>query len=545
VLSLALLTAAVAVVVGASPGSPATAVAGPLPASAHVAGPSASESPRPVPTVTPSVLAQWGSKGSGLGQFDNPVSIAVGPQDVVYVKDAHTHRVQKFTAAGTFVTAFGKPRTNAYGDGELGGLCHLAVGRDGEVYVLDTASGCVQVFSSDGVFVRRWGSNGKADDQFGAAYGIAVDTQGRVYVGDRDKDRVCVFGPSGSLVDQWKDIGTGADQFKDFTGIAIAKGGPQDGVYLLEGCEVKLYTPAGDLVRRWGSLGPEPGQLAGPYAIAVDRPGFVYVSDNNNSRFQVFTRNGDVVALWRFNEPGYIYGLAVGSDASVYAVDYFQNWVRRYAPVVGADTTPPVTTVKGVDDKWHNRAVTLSFSATDNEGGSGVDRTEARKWGYYDSSEEYVDDWGRVSTGSSLTVTADSGEHELDGRRRVEFRSVDVAGNEESTQTVTVLIDTEAPVTRILSVKASTVERRDKVVVRVWVSEELSAKVRFDLALYSGQKDELVLSKKTGWVKRKRELPYTWSFSGALEPGRYTVIAAATDLAGNAGEPAAGQFLVK
>ena len=41
------------------------------------------------------------------------------------------------------------------------------------------------------------------------------------------------------------------------------------------------------------------------------------------------------------------------------------------------DTTAPVTTVSGCDANWHRTPVALTFSATDNSGGSGTRPTAA------------------------------------------------------------------------------------------------------------------------------------------------------------------------
>ena len=82
--------------------------------------------------------------------------------------------------------------------------------------------------------------------------------------------------------------------------------------------------------------------------------------------------------------------------------------------------------MSGVDDTWHATPVTLTLSATDVT--SGVAKTE------------YRIDSGAWTVGVSLTLQAD-GDHV------VGYRSVDVAGNVEASQTVHVKIDTTAPVT--------------------------------------------------------------------------------------------------
>ena len=44
-------------------------------------------------------LAQWGSKGSDPGQFNNPGAIAVDVQGNIYVVDEGNNRIQKLAAS--------------------------------------------------------------------------------------------------------------------------------------------------------------------------------------------------------------------------------------------------------------------------------------------------------------------------------------------------------------------------------------------------------------------------------------------------------------
>ncbi len=48
-------------------------------------------------------LTQWGSRGSGAGQFQAPEGIAVDSQGNVYVADTGNHRIQKFTSTTPIV----------------------------------------------------------------------------------------------------------------------------------------------------------------------------------------------------------------------------------------------------------------------------------------------------------------------------------------------------------------------------------------------------------------------------------------------------------
>ena len=97
-----------------------------------------------------------------------------------------------------------------------------------------------------------------------------------------------------------------------------------------------------------------------------------------------------------------------------------------------SDLTPPTTTVRGADTRWHNRAVTLTFSAID-KGGSGT--------AYTQYSLDKGATWERATT---LTLAAPS-SHANDGSHTILYRSVDAAGNIEQARSCTVNIDTCRP----------------------------------------------------------------------------------------------------
>ena len=82
-------------------------------------------------------VTNWGSQGSGDGQFDKPVSIAVDLSGNVYVADTGNSRIQKFNSNGTFITKWG-PIPVGIG---------IAVDSSGNVYVADTYNHRIRKFS--------------------------------------------------------------------------------------------------------------------------------------------------------------------------------------------------------------------------------------------------------------------------------------------------------------------------------------------------------------------------------------------------------------
>lgn len=513
----------------------------PVASASALATAGAGRSGRTAPVVVaPRILGRWGVRGAGELQFYNPTGVAVRG-DLVYVADAYNFRVQVLWRAGLFYSQW-DGRSSGAGGFSL--LSRLAVDRAGAVYVCDGQR--VRVFSQTGTFIRAWGDTGAPADRLGEAYDIALDEAGAVYVADQRKHRVQKTTATGVPLGSWGSEGSGPDQFADLTGIALS---PSGSVYTLDAdnSRVTEYTSDGKVLNRWGGFGQEPGQFEGPVAIAVDADGFVYVSDNMNNRIQVFRADGSLFALWPVADvAGYILDLAIADGGEVFVADQARNEIRVYQPLRYAlDTTPPTTTVTGVDGRWHNTDVELRWSAADEPGGSGLARTYVRvsEPGQLPPLPPRWTDWLEPAE-DTYHVLADPA-HVYDGETRYEFYSVDAAGNEESPVSATVRIDTTAPVTKVAPVTPSTVEKGAKVVVRMTVVEQLSEKVRFRLGFYDDAADKIVRTQTSGWLKTPRTRPTSYRFVCRLAPGAYHIVVEATDLAGNTGEPVSTPLRVR
>ncbi|HMQ25815.1 MAG TPA: carboxypeptidase regulatory-like domain-containing protein, partial [Acidimicrobiales bacterium] len=98
------------------------------------------------------LTAGWGTGGSGDGQFNLPIGVAVAPDGTVYVLDSGNRRVQRFNANGIFLGTFGSGGT---GLGQLSNPVAIDVDAAGLVYVAEWASSSssprrVQVFTPTG-----------------------------------------------------------------------------------------------------------------------------------------------------------------------------------------------------------------------------------------------------------------------------------------------------------------------------------------------------------------------------------------------------------
>jgi hypothetical protein len=111
------------------------------------------------------------------------------------------------------------------------------------------------------------------------------------------------------------------------------------------------------------------------------------------------------------------------------------NEVRLHGSLHGADVTAPVTTAAAPQGTVTTDA-TVTFTATDNQGGSGVAATY------------YTVDGGAQQTGNTVTLTT-SGTH------TVSYWSKDWAGNTEQAHSVTVSVDKSVDVTSLVSIARS------------------------------------------------------------------------------------------
>ena len=298
-------------------------------------------------------LKQWGSQGTGNGQFNAPRFVAVDPAgQYVYVSDVTNETIQKFTSNGDFVTQW----NSGVDSRRFWGVTGVAVDPTGEfVYVTEYDGDMIQKFTSDGVYVTNWGTYGEKPGQFHMPFGVAVDAAGNVYVTDYYRNNVQKFTSDGVYITQWGSQGSGDGQFSYPTGVAVDAAGnvyvANNGGVTNGNSAIQEFTSDGVFITQWGSQGSGNGQFGGtgafgnPFGVAVDAAGNVYVADQwggiyDNERSEKFTGDGAYITQWgsrgtgngQFYEP---MGVAVDAAGNVYVVDARNYRIQKFglAPV--------------------------------------------------------------------------------------------------------------------------------------------------------------------------------------------------------------------
>src|SRR5260221_11637297 len=131
---------------------------------------------------TGKLLNQWGSTGTGDGQFmaedtSGIVGLAVDKQDNVYVTDPLNHRIQKFDSNGKYLSQFGSAGVN--GNGQFNNLVAVAADAQGNIYASDGSY--LQKFDPNGNLIAQWSEKVPHSDLDRANF-VAVDAQGNIYV---------------------------------------------------------------------------------------------------------------------------------------------------------------------------------------------------------------------------------------------------------------------------------------------------------------------------------------------------------------------------
>jgi sugar lactone lactonase YvrE len=246
---------------------------------------------------------------AGTG-FKNPVSLARGANDVIYVVNraydyrADSKRITVCTVDEDYIGEIGNANRlggdmmdngENSGEGSLVWPTDIALDKDENLYVSDEWLNRIAMFTKDGEWIGAWGVRGSGEGEFNQPSGLHFDADENLYVVDTGNHRVQKYTKDGNFLGQWGKQGTGDAEFNMPWGIEIDQEG---NIFIADwrNDRVQKLTPDGKLLMQFGSSGAEDGQFDRPTDVAVDNEGLIYVSDWNNDRLEVFDAEGEFVA---------------------------------------------------------------------------------------------------------------------------------------------------------------------------------------------------------------------------------------------------------
>ncbi len=214
----------------------------------------------PAPPPPFEYVDAWGAPGDGPGQFAKPVAITSDDESIIYIADAATGFINKFSSSGEPRLSFQDDRSNLR-------PADIAVDAGSAIYVADGRRGTVAIFFSDGMRHRELRTNALSAER--ESLHIAVDAYGTIYVTAKHPYGVRKFSPGLRPSGSW--------------GGATAKG-----------------APAGT-------------QIDNPTALAVGPDGLVYLSERTNPEVKVYDTTGTLLhsAVVATDTDPYLTGIAV------------------------------------------------------------------------------------------------------------------------------------------------------------------------------------------------------------------------------------------
>ncbi|MDO8990668.1 MAG: hypothetical protein Q7U91_13675 [Sideroxyarcus sp.] len=279
--------------------------------------------------------------------FDLPFGVASDKAGNIYVADLGPDKVYRISPAR---------KVDILSD-KLYRPLHVATDAAGNIYLSN--GGTIQKIEPSGVVTTLIESDnkvGSVNRTFRSIGGMAIDKAGNIYV--TDVDTVSKISPSGKMLTL---IVAPRSQSHTFRGIAV------DGVnniYFADEYNHTIHkiTPAGamtTLAGATGQIGDADGaggeaRFNGPWGVATDSTGNVYVADTRNGSIRRITPAGTVSTLAGTAEAlGQPVDLALDQTGNIYLADIGTQTIYKISP------TEKISVFAGKPDEYGHRNPSL------------------------------------------------------------------------------------------------------------------------------------------------------------------------------------------
>ena len=180
------------------------------------------------------MIKRVGKKGSGKKEFNLPRQLAISPNQLLYVPDDSNNRLQILSTDLVFQDSLRHPTMTQPVDVKF---------TNNEMFVLSREDNpCIHVFTLSGEKSRSLVTRGGIEMQVSGAYFFCLDVLNNIVISDCSAH------------------------------------------------DIKVFSPAGDLLHKIGQEGHQAGMFYYPYGFAIlNNTKLVCVSENENFGFQIFT----------------------------------------------------------------------------------------------------------------------------------------------------------------------------------------------------------------------------------------------------------------
>lgn len=249
--------------------------------------------------------------------FNGPRGVAVDTSGQIFVADTFNHTIRKISPGGSVTTWAGAAGAAGSADGPAGSArfnspAGLAIDSSGNLYVADMMNHTIRKIGADGAVTTLAGSPGNGGTADGAGssarfqepVGVAVDANGNIYVADSGNSAIrkitaggVVSTVAGVAGETGHNDGSASDaRFDGPYGVAVDRLG---NIYVADTFNhtIRRITSGGNVSTFAGQVGQSGSadgfgtgaQFSGPAGIAVDSAGSVYVTETANHLLRIIS----------------------------------------------------------------------------------------------------------------------------------------------------------------------------------------------------------------------------------------------------------------
>ncbi|HET9949015.1 MAG TPA: hypothetical protein VFQ22_08845 [Longimicrobiales bacterium] len=144
-------------------------------------------------------IMDWGQapvdpENPGPGEFNNPHSIAISEDRLLFVVDRGHERMQVFDENGNFQYMF-TLRSPHWPESQSTLFVNHYIDTDGYIWVGDAPTARIIKFDQQGNYLYSWGAPGTEKGRLNCSHGITVDQERNLYLADCFAGRVQKFTP--------------------------------------------------------------------------------------------------------------------------------------------------------------------------------------------------------------------------------------------------------------------------------------------------------------------------------------------------------------
>ncbi len=299
------------------------------------------ESDTPEPTIKPLELVPlttwgrssgFGGEGHGLDEFSYPAGIALSPDESeLYVFDSNNNRIKAMTLDGRVLRTWSHHPPSTCGDYGSG----IAVTPDGTIYIANNKVHGVDGYAPDGTLRYQWQFEGVAGfcTYVGHGHDLVINDDGNVAVTEAGLGQVQVYTPTGDFLFAFGSIGDGKGQFH-WGGAGIAFRGDQ--YVVSDNDQVLLFDTSGNFLREIAPLPEEPFVGVATFAQAWQGWLFLAASDTPATIYAMPPRASLLQYRWQAtggNFPGQLnspYDVAIDGAGRWFMTELYNHRIQVF-----------------------------------------------------------------------------------------------------------------------------------------------------------------------------------------------------------------------